>query len=318
MQVPQKALPHHIQALVPVRDDALVAGFLKQALGDGVKTLLETSEHNKVRGKPVKTPRSMFNLSRSVFGYSLATYKTSSITLRYEGPVEPNGTTQMTIRQHAVHMMGDKCPSMDARVTPYAFQVVEYTQHTAEHHLAGAYNVMATHKAYRDADKETQNAQAAAGGLPHASFAFEPGKHDKKPQVGLKTQFVKRGQDKNAVTIKYHYNNPDFMASTARVFGDPLWSPYKLPQDLSQAEVEHRKRVPQPPDHLNNLWEGIIYISSDECKRLGLAIWNAELAWEMHKLHLNGTEEKKDEEDSVPQFGKENMSNLKLSLISCM
>lgn len=241
-----------------------------------------------------------------VFFFIIISYHDGSVLLRYDGPVNPDGSVQMTLRHHAVSYTGFTPPKdLNAKCTMYAFTCQEYSNYS-EHHLSGALNTMATHKAYRDADKEMQNAQKDQGGLPHASFDFSPGTLNcKKTQVALKTQSVR----KESVDIRYHYNNPDFMASTCRVFGDPLWPPFeKRPEDC--CALEQQRRVDRPPPVHNNLWEGIIYIPGDECKRLGLQIYNEALAWELHKETIRrgrrALEEKpkEEEEEEVPSFGE--------------
>lgn len=297
-------IPAHIKAMVPVRNDMAIATFLKSRLGDQVKSLLETTDHKRVKGKPVKKPLDMFErlCPRSIRGYTLAHYYEGSVLLRYDGPVNPDGSTVIRIKDYAVSFSGmgsDALPHFRTPCTMYAFTCQEYSNYS-EHHLAGALSSMATHKAYRDADKEMQNAQRDQGGLPHASFDFGPNTLNcKKTQVALKTQSVK--------DTRYHYNNPDFMASTYRVYGDPLWPPFeKRQEDMCQLEIERRQQAPPPAPNMNNLWEGIIYIPGENCKRMGLPIYNRELAWELHKEKIQRERRKteQEEEKQLPVFGE--------------
>lgn len=293
-------IPAHIKAMVPVRDDMAIATFIKSRLGDQVKSLLESTDHKRVKGKPVKKPLDMFErlCPRSVRGYTLAHYYEGSVLLRYDGPVNPDGSTVIHIGNCSVSFSGVSPPPFSTPCTMYAFTCQEYSNYS-EYHLAGALSSMATHKAYRDADKEMQNAQRDQGGLPHASFDFGPNTLNcKKTQVALKTQSVK--------DIRYHYNNPDFMASTYRVYGDPLWPPFeKRQEDLCQLEIE-RRQAPAPAPNMNNLWEGIIYIPGENCKRMGLPVYNRELAWELHKEKIQRERRKieEEEEKQLPVFGE--------------
>lgn len=274
------SLPVHLKTRVPVRDDVAIAAFLKSKFGNDCKTLLQPSGHKRVKGQPEKVPLDMFErlAPDAVRGYTLTHAHEGSVLLRYDGPVNPDGSIQMTFREHAVSFAGIKPPHPTQPCTVYAFAVQEYSNHSSEH-LSGALNVMPTHVAYRDADKEMQKAQQDQGGLAHASFDFAPNTTGmKRAQVALKTQSVN--------DVRYHYNNPDFMASTYRVYGDPLWPPSafeKLPEDRCQEEAAHVARCPEPPAALNNLWKGIVYIPSSECKRMGLPIYDENLNWELHK-----------------------------------
>lgn len=298
---PPDEIPLKIRALMPERDDKLIAGFFKQTLK--APQLLEKTT-KKVKGNFLTIPKDIWTnvYPKCIRGHALANYYQGSALLRYEGPVNPDGSTCISFRNHAVAFKGDWTnPNMNNACSLYAFQVVEYTNNSP-YHLSGALNIMNDHVAYRDADKEMINAQAAVGGLAHASFDFTAQTSAcKKNQVGLKIQYVKRTHE-----IRYHYNNPAFMASTYRVVGDPLWCPLdKREEDCCRMELEHRRNVPQPSDDQNSLWNGIIYIPGEECKRMGLQLYNAQLAWEMHKQYMKEQRKQVDAEESLPKFGEE-------------
>ncbi len=216
--------------------------------------------------------------SNSIPAHSLAIRKNDLFfKVKYTGDIPVQG-----IRVYLKDcVMPDGC-RWDLPVSFVSVCSRKYTNHS-EHVLASSFSVNESHKAYRNVDEPLIEAAEHLGGLKYASATFLANQKDKKGDVYfLHVQQVTKGDGQ---VIKYHYGNPDFMASTFKIAASPFAGPYlgKTKDECTQEEIKAFESGELKGTN-QSLWNGLIRIPGDVCKKANYPIYDEEKAREAHLL----------------------------------
>jgi hypothetical protein len=255
----------------------LVVQYLQDKLG--VPSL--TYEH-KTKHFPVS-----FFAPQSAINYELCNVRSLNLTFTFSGVLPTSTGTFIPLKQCS-SFKKEQTDELDKyeKVTFWNCCCRQY-DNRSKYNVNGSFSIMNDHVAYKDADKDMQELQQSLGVLRHASLFFKANTSEEKDQFALKTQTIINAQDESEV--RYHYNNIDFIRMTYRIHGHPLFGPFldKPKEECCAAEVYARENntIPSPQD--NNLWNGIVRIPADVCKKAGLPLYDANVILQREKERLS-------------------------------
>ena len=271
------------QQVVRKFDFTLVADHLKKELG--VKKLTKS---DKRQGR---VPVSLFP-KEGVSCQSLAEHNELKLEFCYSGPVSPSG--QFLSLSSSKILKGNF--TKDTKVTIWGCCCRQYDNSQNDVPIGVSFNLMNDHKAYEAVDKDFMELQQSLGVLPHTFMTMKPKTSEEKDYYGLKPQSVKHN---NGAELKYHSNNPDFITSTYRIHGNPLYGVYtgKEKHESTQDEIDARQNDTIDKNEPQTLWNGIIYIPSNICDKVGLPLYDqkrvdeAFLNQKLRRMQINTEEQ---------------------------
>jgi hypothetical protein len=141
--------------------------------------------------------------------------------------------------------------------------------------MAASFNVEVTHKALSLTKNPLTQIAVDMGGLRGAAVLFEPNTKKRKDQFFLHVQHVDG--------IRYHYTNPDFIRQTYRITGSAeAGAAFGKPtEECTQAEINFAS-AGRAREREQSLWNGLVRIPAEVCKRANLPLYDEKKAIEAH------------------------------------
>lgn len=168
-------------------------------------------------------------------------------------------------------------PAFFEKPVTFVSACCRFYENNSAHPMAASFNVEVTHKALSISKNPLTEIAVDMGGLRGAAVLFEPQTKKRKDQFFLHVQHVDG--------IRYHYTNPDFIRQTHRitgsaesgaVFGKPL-------QECTQAEINFASNSGScDRGRSQSLWNGLVRIPAEVCKRANLPLYDEKKAIEAH------------------------------------